>query len=55
MSQDPPSPCTGVCRIASSTALCEGCARTMDEIIAWPTMRAVDKRAVWERIGAHRA
>ena len=55
MSEEPPSPCTGVCRIASATALCEGCTRTMDEIIAWSTMGAADKRAVWERIRARRA
>lgn len=44
--REPPSPCTGVCRIAPVTGWCEGCRRTLEEIAAWPTLSAVGKRAV---------
>ena len=30
-----PSPCTSVCRMSASTGLCEGCYRTIDEIVQW--------------------
>ena len=55
MLDDPPSPCTKVCRIAPVGGLCEGCARTIDEIMAWPSLSAADKRAVWALIRARRA
>ena len=32
---DIPSPCIGVCAMNGSTGLCEGCFRTIDEILAW--------------------
>jgi len=31
----PVSPCTNVCRMHALTGFCEGCARTIDEIIEW--------------------
>ena len=43
------SPCTGVCRI-DSAGFCEGCRRSMDEIIRWPEAGAPEKRAILERI-----
>lgn len=39
------SPCIGVCRIDGATGLCEGCARTLEEIGAW---RQFDEAARWE-------
>jgi predicted Fe-S protein YdhL (DUF1289 family) len=54
MEDDPPSPCTRVCRIDPADGLCVGCARRIEEIIAWPEMDAEAKRAVWERIGVRR-
>lgn len=42
-----PSPCTSVCRMSERSGLCEGCARTIDEIAAWSTLSDDDKRAVW--------
>ena len=33
------------------SGLCEGCARTLDEIARWSTMAEGDRRAVWARIG----
>jgi len=34
----------------ASSGLCEGCARTLDEIVRWGTMAEGDRRAVWARI-----
>lgn len=45
-----PSPCTSVCRMDERSGWCEGCRRTIDEIIKWSTMSDDDKRAVWERL-----
>lgn len=49
-----PSPCTSVCRMSGATGLCEGCFRTLDEIVAWSRLsdEGVDgKRAIWSAIG----
>lgn len=42
-----PSPCIDVCRMHAATGLCEGCARTIDDIIAWSTLGDAGKHAVW--------
>jgi predicted Fe-S protein YdhL (DUF1289 family) len=49
-----PSPCTSVCRMDARTGLCEGCLRTIDEIIAWSTMEDEQKRTVWELLDERR-
>lgn len=49
-----PSPCVQVCRMDATTGLCEGCARTLDEIAAWSTLDEDGKRSVWARIAARR-
>ena len=49
------SPCINVCRMSAATGLCEGCARTLDEIAAWSRMGDEAKRAVWQQIDARRA
>lgn len=54
MDEEPPSPCTRVCRIDPADGLCVGCARRIEEIIAWPGMDAEGKRAVWKRIRGRR-
>lgn len=46
MSQHPPSPCIKTCTIDPASALCRGCARTIDEIMAWPSANAVQKYAI---------
>lgn len=45
-----PSPCIGICRMDAKTGLCEGCARTIDEIANWSTASDDWKRGVWEAI-----
>ena len=49
------SPCVNVCRMSAATGLCEGCARTLDEIAAWSRMSDDAKRAVWQQLDARRA
>lgn len=45
-----PSPCINVCRMNAATGLCEGCARTIDEIAAWSVLDDEGKRAVWRAL-----
>lgn len=49
-----PSPCINVCRMDDATGWCEGCLRTIDEIVAWGSMVDGGKRAVWQLIGQRR-
>jgi len=49
---DIPSPCTSVCKMSAATGWCEGCCRTIDEIIAWSKMADDDKRRVWQLLPA---
>ena len=43
---EPSSPCTGVCRLNRASSQCLGCLRTIDEIVAWPTLSVARKRAL---------
>jgi predicted Fe-S protein YdhL (DUF1289 family) len=45
-----PSPCINVCNMVPHTGLCEGCMRTIDEIVAWGSASDDEKRAVWAEI-----
>jgi prolyl-tRNA editing enzyme YbaK/EbsC (Cys-tRNA(Pro) deacylase)/predicted Fe-S protein YdhL (DUF1289 family) len=48
-----PSPCTSVCRMSGDTGLCEGCFRTLDEIVAWSRIDddgEHGKRGIWLKI-----
>ncbi|MCS0592310.1 DUF1289 domain-containing protein [Massilia norwichensis] len=45
-----PSPCINICRMVPATGLCEGCMRTIDEIVAWGRADDDYKRAVWAEI-----
>ena len=47
MNELPASPCVDVCEMDVATGWCAGCLRTIDEIAAWSTLDAADKRAVW--------
>jgi predicted Fe-S protein YdhL (DUF1289 family) len=55
-SQPVSSPCNGICRIDTDSGLCEGCARSMDEIATWGSSseerREEILRLVHERMGA---
>jgi predicted Fe-S protein YdhL (DUF1289 family) len=50
----PPSPCTGICRIAAASGLCEGCLRTLQEIADWPTLSVREKDALLLRLRERR-
>jgi uncharacterized protein len=45
-----PSPCTSVCQMDAPTGLCQGCWRTIDEIIEWSRMSDSGKQQVWALI-----
>jgi uncharacterized protein len=45
-----PSPCISLCRMSSTTQLCLGCFRTLDEIAGWGRMDEASKRDVWRSI-----
>ena len=47
---DVPSPCISLCRMRESDGLCEGCWRTLDEIVNWSQMRDAQKREVWSQL-----
>lgn len=49
-----PSPCINVCEMDERSGLCRGCARTIDEIIAWSKLDDDAKRAVWKQLPARR-
>jgi len=58
LAQEPPqrvpSPCISICRMNDATGLCEGCLRTIDEIVAWGGLDDDARRAVWEAIARRR-
>lgn len=47
----PPSPCTGTCTLDPFTRLCRGCARTIEEIMVWPSATAREKHAILGALG----
>lgn len=49
-----PSPCISICRMDAHSGLCEGCQRSIDEIVQWGTASDEWKRAVWSKIRRRR-
>lgn len=49
------SPCINVCRVDPISGLCEGCARTLDEIARWGTASDDEKRIILEHVVERRA
>ena len=45
-----PSPCISACAMNAKTGLCDGCMRTMDEILAWGGASEETKLGVWLEI-----
>ena len=45
-----PSPCVSLCKMNRDTGFCEGCLRTIEEIVAWSGADDDYKRAVWARL-----
>jgi len=50
VSEEPASPCRGVCRLDEEGRLCLGCLRTLDEIAAWSGADATTKREILARV-----
>lgn len=49
-----PSPCTNVCQMDAVSALCQGCSRTLDEIVIWSSSTEEVKRSIWLTLIARR-
>ena len=47
-----PSPCVSVCQMDETTGYCEGCLRTIDEIMGWGALGEPAKRAIWQRLAS---
>ena len=47
------SPCTGVCVIGDDD-LCQGCARTIEEIAGWGTATHAERRSILAALPARR-
>jgi predicted Fe-S protein YdhL (DUF1289 family) len=45
------SPCTDVCVMDPETGLCEGCARTLDEIAEWSSYSSAERRRIIAELG----
>ena len=45
-----PSPCINLCKMDETSGLCQGCWRTIPEIVAWSKASENDKRAIWQQI-----
>ncbi|WP_307734233.1 DUF1289 domain-containing protein [Massilia sp. erpn] len=45
-----PSPCISLCKMNRDSGFCEGCLRTIDEIVAWSQADDAFKRGVWAEI-----
>ncbi|MEO9101222.1 MAG: DUF1289 domain-containing protein [Burkholderiales bacterium] len=45
-----PSPCVSVCQMDEATGWCEGCLRTIDEIMDWGALDESAKRIIWRRL-----
>jgi uncharacterized protein len=48
------SPCIKVCVIDPDTRLCEGCARSLDEIAGWAAMTDAERRRIMGELPARR-
>ena len=48
------SPCIGVCVVDPDSGLCEGCARTLDEVAAWGSATVDERRAILVEVDRRR-
>jgi len=48
------SPCTSVCRMDERTGWCEGCLRTIDEIVRWSMLDNAAKRRICDALAQRR-
>jgi hypothetical protein len=45
-----PSPCIGLCTMRPSSGLCDGCLRTIAEIVEWGHASEADKLLIWREL-----
>ncbi len=50
-----PSPCIGICTINQVRKQCDGCFRTIDEIVIWGSASEEQKRTIWLAIKQRRS
>jgi len=50
-----PSPCINVCQMNKASGLCQGCWRTIGEIIDWSDTSEAEKFQVWTAIVKRRS
>jgi len=48
------SPCTNVCVIDRRSGWCNGCARSIDEIMRWPLANEAERAAIVDQLPARR-
>lgn len=48
------SPCINVCRIDARSGLCEGCARSLDEIATWGQASDAERQRVIDQLPQRR-
>lgn len=49
------SPCINVCVIDPFTGLCEGCGRTLDEVVQWGMMSEAQRIAIMAQLADRKA
>lgn len=45
-----PSPCINICTMNPASGLCDGCLRSIDEIIGWGNAPEARKLAIWREL-----
>ena len=48
------SPCISLCRIHAGSGWCEGCLRTLDEIVGWGRLDDANRTAILQRLPPRR-
>lgn len=49
-----PSPCNSICRMDAASGWCEGCLRTIDEIVSWASLSDEAKLEVRRQLSRRR-
>ena len=44
------SPCTNICKMSINGKICDGCGRTIEEIINWGYLRDDEKKKIIQKI-----
>ncbi|MGY8699787.1 MAG: DUF1289 domain-containing protein [bacterium] len=47
------SPCIKNCKLNEITKICEGCGRTIKEIMQWTLMTDEDRKEIMKRVGGY--